>query len=918
MRIKKKLFLFVMFLVMVFVLSSCGIIPQSPGGKISGRVLIPPSEISKDITGWVPTANAVVTVVDADGITHTVTTDENGYYTFEDIAVNPNTIITATITINGNTIILKDVIPQAVTADEDYDAGTMDPESTALALILEALIISGENPLDIDTDEIKSSDGFLALVSQVTSVLEEGGEVTEDPDIAEMIEDIINPPVPPSPSPSPPTPKPDTTISIAAIPGVTAPVALATPVTSITETDEYTGTVTWNHADATFGYSTVYTATITLTSKTGYTLSGVTENFFTIEGADTATNPADSGVVTAEFPETEEDTGPVYNQTKNTYYDTIQAAIDASSSEDIIVVSTGTYNENIVFDNKNITLKSSDPADPSVVASTIIDGQDLDSVVKFINGDTSKLEGFTIQNGNADNGGGIYIEYSSPNIRGNIIKENIAKSYGGGIEVEQSSPRIEDNTISGNIATISDGGGIFIFDGTNTTIPVITGNTITGNISGYFGGGIALYDQHNATISGNTINGNQTKYCGGGLSVDYNSSPNIENNTITSNSANEGHGGGIAVMQNSDPTINGNTIDGNTASDSGGGIEVDISSPVITDNTITDNIAEGNTAGTGEGGGIVVYGSSSSPAITSNIITGNTADSTGGGIYVFGGLPTIGGSTYTDTDNFNTICGNIPDQVVPNNYLNNNYCGGSDDYTPGSYFTFNSTTRTITGYDTAGGLDVAIPPTIGGIPVEHIGDQAFFNRDLTSITIPDSVITIDRYAFSQNDLEEVIIPDSVTTIDYGAFDTNSLSLLTLGNSLTTIGGYAFYNNQLEEIIIPDSVTAIGSVHFGDGYVFANNLLTSVEFGNSLSIIGYAAFENNNLSSVTIANNVTISNNTFKNNTLDLITIGTHVYIIDSDSSTMGTNPGFPAVYEFNGEGTYNYDYIDEAWKKEEK
>jgi hypothetical protein len=33
---------------------------------------------------------------------------------------------------------------------------------------------------------------------------------------------------------------------------------------------------------------------------------------------------------------------------------------------------------------------------------------------------------------------------------------------------------------------------------------------------------------------------------------------------------------------------------------------------------------------------------------------------------------------------------------------------------------------------------------------------------------------------------------------------------------------------------------------------------------------------------------------------------------------MGTNPGFPAVYEFNGEGTYNYDYIDEAWKKEEK
>ncbi|MDI9597759.1 MAG: carboxypeptidase-like regulatory domain-containing protein, partial [Atribacterota bacterium] len=135
MRIKKKLFLFVMFLVMVFILSSCGIIPQSPGGKISGRVLIPPSEISEDITGWVPTANAEVTIVDADGITHTATTDENGYYKFEGIAVNPNTVITATVSLNGDTLILKDVIPQAVTADEDYDAGDMDPESTALALL---------------------------------------------------------------------------------------------------------------------------------------------------------------------------------------------------------------------------------------------------------------------------------------------------------------------------------------------------------------------------------------------------------------------------------------------------------------------------------------------------------------------------------------------------------------------------------------------------------------------------------------------------------------------------------------------------------------------------------------------------------------------------------------------------------------
>ena len=98
-------------------------------------------------------------------------------------------------------------------------------------------------------------------------------------------------------------PATDTTINIAAIPGVTAPVRTATPVTTITETDQYTGTVTWNPAHNPFGASTAYTATITLTPKAGFTLTGVTENFFTVAGA-TTTNAANTGVITAVFPAT--------------------------------------------------------------------------------------------------------------------------------------------------------------------------------------------------------------------------------------------------------------------------------------------------------------------------------------------------------------------------------------------------------------------------------------------------------------------------------------------------------------------------------------------------------------------------------------------------------------------------------------
>jgi hypothetical protein len=99
----------------------------------------------------------------------------------------------------------------------------------------------------------------------------------------------------------------DTTpaINISAIEGVTAPVKNASPVTSITETDAFTGTVTWSPTDSTFAAETNYTATITLTPKTGYTLEGVTENYFTVAGATSVTNEANSGIITAVFPATE-------------------------------------------------------------------------------------------------------------------------------------------------------------------------------------------------------------------------------------------------------------------------------------------------------------------------------------------------------------------------------------------------------------------------------------------------------------------------------------------------------------------------------------------------------------------------------------------------------------------------------------
>ena len=86
--------------------------------------------------------------------------------------------------------------------------------------------------------------------------------------------------------------------------GVTVPVRGATPVTKITDTDHYTGTVSWNHGIDSFDAGKAYTATITLTTKLGFTLDNIPVNCFTVAGAVKTTNEAGSTIIEALFPTT--------------------------------------------------------------------------------------------------------------------------------------------------------------------------------------------------------------------------------------------------------------------------------------------------------------------------------------------------------------------------------------------------------------------------------------------------------------------------------------------------------------------------------------------------------------------------------------------------------------------------------------
>ncbi|MBC2459900.1 GH32 C-terminal domain-containing protein [Clostridium beijerinckii] len=82
-----------------------------------------------------------------------------------------------------------------------------------------------------------------------------------------------------------------------------APVTGETPVSTIDDTDQYTATIEWNENPAIFEANKVYSATITIKPKAGYTIIGVPKDYFKVDGA-IATNDADSGVIKAVFPET--------------------------------------------------------------------------------------------------------------------------------------------------------------------------------------------------------------------------------------------------------------------------------------------------------------------------------------------------------------------------------------------------------------------------------------------------------------------------------------------------------------------------------------------------------------------------------------------------------------------------------------
>ena len=255
-------------------------------------------------------------------------------------------------------------------------------------------------------------------------------------------------------------------------------------------------------------------------------------------------------------------------------FPTIQEGIDTASDGFTIFVDDGTYQENLVIDDKNIILQSINGAE-----NCIIDGCSDDSVIEIQNSDNSVISGFTIQNGLASYGGGGIKINGSPLVEECIIQNNSA-TRGGGIFIS-GSPIIENNIIQNNTVTVA-GAGIVSYGGS----AIIRDNNIIGNISDHYGGGIHIEDSENVTIINNKIMENSALHNGGGVCFYAEGFGGIFNNNLVVDNISENSSAIFFSFGNY--TLINNTI-ANNSNNEQGIVFFDYSQAVLINNIIWNN-----------------------------------------------------------------------------------------------------------------------------------------------------------------------------------------------------------------------------------------------------------------------------------------------------------------------------------------
>jgi hypothetical protein len=213
MKNSKNIFTLTVLMVIVFFLAGCGILPTptptptDDEGVLMGQVMAPEGAVmAKQLTGQA-LANATVNIIDPDTgeVIATTTTDENGNYEVNVPEGGPY-ILQA----EKDNIVIQQVTPE-VESKKEYDLGTADETTTAIALIAQAMLEAEDFPddlADIDLRAIENDPNFDDVLDTVQQALLNGENPAQAVEVIVDVWTFLYPDESTPPAPSPPGPTP--------------------------------------------------------------------------------------------------------------------------------------------------------------------------------------------------------------------------------------------------------------------------------------------------------------------------------------------------------------------------------------------------------------------------------------------------------------------------------------------------------------------------------------------------------------------------------------------------------------------------------------------------------------------------------------------------------------------------------------
>jgi CSLREA domain-containing protein len=500
------------------------------------------------------------------------------------------------------------------------------------------------------------------------------------------------------------------------------------------------------------------------------------------------------------------------------------AAANARPSRDTIRIPAGTYA--LPLGQLNIT--SDLRLHGAGASSTMIDAGGNGRVLAILAGNV-RINGVTIQNGNANEGSGIE-NFGTLRLQNVGVRGNVAGEDGAGIR-NSGHMTISDSFITDNRAET--GGGIF-----NRADLTITGGTIGGNVA-RIGAGIrnsGTLHLRKVKIAGNTAGDAIMSGSGGGIFNEDEGTIDlrdviVENNTASSTSTEQGAGGGI--LNRGAATVRSSHVQNNTAA-LGGGLR-NIGRLALGRSTVSGNMAH-------YGSGL--HNSGSLNVVDSNIHNNRAAFFVGGGVYNDGVLRMTRSTMRENAAAegaggiYNSGTAELTDTIVRDNLAIDGFGGGIDNrntLTMRGGAVRGNTSRGLDrgggGIDNHGTLTLR-DVTISGNRTNEFGGGLYSSgiADLANVVVEHNIADLENdssgdgggiYSSAKLSLVRSAILSNTAVLGGGIGNRGQLTLanVQVGSNSAQADGGGIYNDGtliLSDSTLLDNRANVGGATFGDG------------------------------------------------------------------------------------------------------